>query len=586
MKINRDVRKLADTALGKHPADLVVKDGTLMDVYTGRMLPGRSVAMVDEWIAYAGPDAEHTVGPNTRIIDAGGRIICPGFIDAHTHLINYFNISDFLSYAIPSGVTTLVTEVESYATVLGAEGVRIFLDQMYPCPIKLYALVPPMISLSPAVESLMTSEEQMVWLFEDPRVIGLGESFWQGAILTSDCRVLDLISEARKAGKSIQGHAAGAFDRKLAAYGATGVESCHEAISTEDVLNRLEMGFYAMIREGDIRRDLEIILPLKDKVDFRRMILVTDGTNPSLLMKRGYMHDVVQKAVDLGIDPMDAVRMATLNPAEHLGLDTLIGGIAPGRHGDLLLLAEPGVMKPEMVISKGRVVAERGQMTVSIPNAGYPERLMNTVKAAPITPLDLRTLKSLTDGEGKVRTLDIQPGGLVAREGRVGAKILGEQLVADPENDLLKIVFMERISGRGETFVGFVRGWGQKKGAVATTLCWDAGGILGIGENDEDLADAVNRVIEMQGGTAVFVDGTLKMDISLRAGGYVSEMKMPELSERLDRFQNTMASLGVTPHFAHLTLSVLTTPAIPFIRMTEKGYYRFREGDVVGLNPQ
>jgi len=200
--------------------------------------------------------------------------------------------------------------------------------------------------------------------------------------------------------------------------------------------------------------------------------------------------------------------------------------------------------------------------------------------------LDLRTLKSLTDGEGKVRTLDIQPGGLVAREGRVGAKILGEQLVADPENDLLKIVFMERISGRGETFVGFVRGWGQKKGAVATTLCWDAGGILGIGENDEDLADAVNRVIEMQGGTAVFVDGTLKMDISLRAGGYVSEMKMPELSERLDRFQNTMASLGVTPHFAHLTLSVLTTPAIPFIRMTEKGYYRFREGDVVGLNPQ
>ena len=585
MENRRDLRKLADTALGNHPADLVVKGGVLMDVYTGRTLPGRSVAMLGEWIAYVGPDAEYTIGGETEVIDAGGRIICPGYIDTHTHLTSYFNINDFLSYAIPSGVTTLVTETEGYGFALGAEGVEIFLDQVDPCPIKMYVLVPPMISLSPAAKSLIISKEQLAGLFEDPRVIGLGEPFWQGAILTRDNRVLDLMAETQRIGKSVQGHAAGAFDRKLAAYVATGVESCHEAISTDDVLNRLEMGLYAMIREGDIRRDLEIILPLKDKVDFRRMILVTDGTNPSLLLKTGYLHDVVQKAVDLGIEAMDAVRMVTLNPAEHLGLDTLIGGIAPGRHGDLLLLEEPGNMKPEVVISKGRVVAEKGQMSISIPDAAYPEPLMNTVKASPISPLDLKISRSLTDGEGQVRTLDIQPGGLVAREGRAAPRVMAEQLVADPENDLLKIVFMERISGRGEMFVGFVRGWGQKRGAVSTTLCWDAGAIVGIGENDEDLAHAVNRVIEMQGGTAVVVDGTLKVDVPLRAGGYVSELKMPELSERLNRFQKTMVSLGVIPAFAQLALTVLTTPAIPFIRMTEKGYYRFRENDFVGLKP-
>lgn len=585
MENRRDLRKLADTALGKHPADLVVKNGVLMDVYTGRMLPGRSVAMVDEWIAYVGPDAEYTIGGETEVIDAGNRIICPGFIDTHTHLLNYFNINDFLSYAIPSGVTTLVTEAESYGFALGAEGVKIFLDQVDPCPIKMYVLVPPMISLSPMTKSLMISKEQLAGLFEDPRVIGLGESFWQGAILTRDNRVLDLMAETQRIGKSVQGHAAGAFDRKLAAYVATGVESCHEAISTDDVLNRLEMGLYAMIREGDIRRDLEIILPLKDKVDFRRMILVTDGTNPSLLLETGYLHDVVQKAVDLGIDAMDAVRMVTLNPAEHLGLDTLIGGIAPGRHGDLLLLGDLGNMKPEVVISKGKVVAEKERMRIAIPDAGYPEALMNTVKAAPISPLGLKISKSLSDEAGQVRTLDIQPGGLVAREGRASPRVMAEQLVADPENDLLKIVFVERISGRGETFVGFVRGWGQKRGAVATTLCWDAGAIVGIGENDEDLVHAVNRVIEMQGGTAVVVDGTLKMDIPLRAGGYASELKMPELAERLNRFQETMASLSVIPDFALLALSVLTTAAIPFIRLTEKGYYRFRENDFVGLTP-
>ena len=182
-----------------------------------------------------------------------------------------------------------------------------------------------------------------------------------------------------------------------------------------------------------------------------------------------------------------------------------------------------------------------------------------------------------------VRTMDIQQGGLVAREGRGRPIVVSGLLAADPGKDLLKIFFMERISGRGESFIGFVRGWGQKRGAVATTLCWDAGGIIGIGENDEDLAAAINRLIDLQGGTSIFVDGGLKMDIPLRAGGYVSELKMPELADRLKSFQEIMTSLGTTLDFAHLSLSVLTTPAIPFIRITEKGYYRFREGDVVGL---
>ena len=585
MEKKKNLRKLADTAMGKYPADLVVKNGVLMDVYTGRMVPGRSVAMVDEWIVYVGPDADYAVGPETEVIDAGGRIICPGYMDVHTHLLNYFSISEFLRHAIPCGVTTVLTETESYAFSLGAEAVKAFLEQIDPCPIKIFVTVPPMISMSPATESIMITKEQLADLYKDPRVLGLGEPFWQGAILTRDPRVLDLMAGTQNSGKSLQGHAAGAFDRKLAAYVATGVESCHEAISPEDVLNRLEMGLYAMIREGDIRRDLEIILPLRDKIDFRRMILVTDGTNPNLLLKTGYLQDVVQKAVDLGVSPMDAVRMVTLNPAEHLGLDNLLGGVAPGRYGDLLLLGDPEHMKPEMVISKGRVVAEKGRLCIPIPDAVTPEILLHTVNAKPISQGDLKISKSLTDEAGQVRTLHIQTGGLVAREGRAAPTVSGKYLMADPEKDLLKTVFIERISGKGEAFLGFVQGWGQKEGAVATTTCWDVGGIVGIGANDEDLADAVNRVIEMQGGMALVVNGSPKAEIPFQAGGYVSELKMPELAERLDGFQNTMASLGVVYEPALLSLSVLTTAAIPFIRLTERGYYRFRENDFVGLLP-
>ncbi len=583
MEKQKDVRKLIDTALGNHPADLVIRDGNLMDVYTGRMLPHRSVAMLGEWIAYVGPDADAAIGKDTHVIEADGRTLCPGFIDAHTHLITYWNIADFLSYAIPCGVTTLFTEMESPAFVLGAKGVEAFLDQIGDRPIKIFGLIPPMVSLSSSSETLHITRDQLSSLLKDPRVMGLGESFWQGAILDGNNRVLDLMQDTLAAGKAVEGHSAGAFGTKLAAYAAAGAGSCHEAISTEDVVSRLELGLYAMIREGDIRRDLEILLPLKDKIDFRRVILVTDGTNPSDLIERGYMNDVVQKAIDLGLEPMEAVRMATLNPAEHFGLENQIGGISPGRYGDLLLLPEPGIMKPDLVVSKGRIVAENGKPTVPIPEIPYPDIFRNTVKVMPISAADLLVPESSIGTDGIVRTIDIQPGGLVTREGRAAPRVGDGHLAPDVENDLLKIVFIERVTGKGRKFIGFVKGWGQKKGAAATTLCWDAGGIMGIGANDEDLAQAINRLIEIQGGATLVADGHLLSELPLRVGGYISELKVPEIAERLEKFQDSVAALGGAMHFAHLTMNVMTTGAIPFIRMTEKGYYRFRENDIVGL---
>ncbi len=583
MEQQKNTRKLIDTALGNAPADLVIRDGVLMDVYTGRMVPHRSVAITGKWIAYVGPDADHAIGKNTRVIEAEGRVLCPGFIDAHTHLTSYWNMADFLTYAIPCGVTSFFTEVESQAFVLGHKGVEAFLEQTEGQPVKIYVFIPPMVSLGPSCERLFITREHLSVFLKHPRVRGLGESFWQAAVLGGDDRVLNLMQDTLAAGKSVEGHSAGAFDRKLAAYTAAGAESCHEAISTEDVVSRLELGLYAMIREGDIRRDLDIILPLKGKIDFRRIILVTDGSNPSILLQQGYMGDLVQKAVDLGLEPMEAVRMATLNPAEHFGLANQIGGISPGRFADLLVLPNPRVMKPDFVISMGRVVAEKGRVCTPIQEILYPDFLRKTVRARPISVDDLAIPDSCLSTDGTVRTMDIQPGGLVTREGRAVPRKEAGYLSADPEKDVLKIFFLERVSGESWKFAGFVRGWGQKKGAVATTLCWDAAGILGIGANDEDLVQAVNRLIDIQGGAVLVEDGRIVTELPLRITGYISELKMPEIAEKLEEFQTSVASLGGTMSFAHLTMNVMTTGAIPFIRMTEKGYYRFRENDIVGL---
>lgn len=580
---NRDNRRLLETALGNQPATLVIRDGTLLDVYTGRVVPHRSLAIAGKWIAYVGPDASHTIGEETRLIDADGRILAPGYIDPHTHIANYCDISDILQYAIPGGTTTFVTEVESYGFAAGSEGLWAFLEQIRNRPVKIFCLIPPLVTLSPAVEPLFISREEMTELLREDVVLGLGESYWQNAILTSDDRVLELMRETLKAGKSVQGHAAGASDRRLAAYGSVGALSCHEAVSPEDILARLELGFCTMLREGFIRRDLESLRPLIGTIDLRRCTLSTDGVDPELLLSQGYFQNVVQKAVDMGLTPLEALRMATLNPAEHFGLDHLVGGLSPGRFADVLLLPEMGMMKPDLVISEGRVVAENGRTIVPLPRIPYSVNLYTTIRMPPVTPETFTLPREAGLYGESIRTVEIQSNGLVTREGHFMIPEGAEEISPDPQKDLLKLVFIERVSGRGEKFVGFVRGWGQKKGAVASSLAWDVSGIVAVGANDRDLAVAVNRVIRDQGGTALALEGEISLHIPFPVAGYVSEMKILDLARELEAFKRATRELGVTHDSPHLTLITLTSAAIPFIRITEKGYYRFRENDYVGL---
>ncbi len=581
--IERPLRRLMETALGHEPADLIIRDGALIDVYSGRLLPHHSVAIRGPWIVYVGPDVDAMIGAKTRIIEAQGRVVSPGYIDPHTHIANYCDICDILGYAIPCGTTTFVTELEAYAFALGAEGVRAFLEQIRNLPVKIFCLVPPMVTLSPAASQLFIGGEDFTELLGDERVLGLGESYWQNAILPPDDRILDLIRETQETGKSVQGHAAGAHGQRLAAYVAAGAQSCHEAVSPDDVLARLTSGLYAMLREGYIRRDLECIEPLIGKIDLRRCTLCTDGVDPELVLTRGYYHEVVQKAVDLGIDPIEAVRMASLNPAEHLGLDHLLGGLAPGRFADILLLPELGVMKPEFVLSQGRIVSDKGRVTVPLHRVPYPDTLRKTVNIPPITPDELAVPLTSCERTGTVRTLDIQSNGLVAREGRATVSSYAREVLPEPSKDFLKIVFIERVSGRGEKFIGFVRGWGQQKGAVASSLAWDVSGVVAIGADDRDLTLAVNRVIQDQGSTVLAVQGDIKHVVPFPIGGSISEESIEDLAATMKDFEGRLMDLGVTSPTPHLTLITLTSAAIPFMRITEKGYFRFREDDYVGI---
>jgi adenine deaminase len=579
---NKDNRELVETALGNRPADLVIRDGVLMDVYSGRLLSGRSIAVSGKWIACLGENVDQAIGENTRIIDAGGRVLAPGYIDSHTHIANYCDLSDILECMIPGGTTSVITEVETYSISLGVRGFKMFLDQVRNRPVNIFCLIPPMVSLSPAMDSRYITADQARELLKEEIVAGLGESYWQNVILTPDDRVLELMRETVRAGKAVQGHSAGASGRKLAAYAAAGAQSCHESVSAEDVLARLEMGFYNIIREGHIRHDLESIRPLIGRIDLRRCTLCTDGADPEGLLNRGYLVDVVQKAVDMGIELMDAVRMVTLNPAEHFGLSHLIGGLAPGRFADILILPEPGVMQPDIVISGGRETAKDGKTLVDLERIPFPDELLNTVHVPSVKPEDFRVSRASVKTD-VVRTIDIQSNGLVAKEGNMKIPGTSGDIVPDTGNDILKVVFIESVSGKGEKFTGFIRGWGQRNGAIASSLTWDSAGIIAIGANDKDIALAVNRIIEMQGGIALSVNGELKHSICYSIGAYSSLTPIRELNNDVTSLLDSLRDLGVRYDNPVLTLVTLTTGAIPFIRLSEKGYFRFRENDYVGL---
>jgi len=298
--------QLMKVALGEKKADIAVVNANVVNVYTGEILRDIAITIKGKWIAYVGKNAQDTIGPQTEVIDARGQTVIPGLIDGHTHLAWFYTAAEFLRYAIAGGTTTVFTEtLEPYA-VSGYDGVIDFLESLRDQPIKILATAPAMVSTSQTARGMLPETLEKILARDD--VIGLGESYWQ-AVLQEPDLLLPLFEKTLAAGKTLEGHSAGASDNKLAAYVAAGISSCHEPINAKQTLERLRMGLHIMVREGSIRRDLEEIAKIKDQgIDLRRLILSTDGVEPQDLIEKGYMEFVLQKAIDYGFDPISAIQ--------------------------------------------------------------------------------------------------------------------------------------------------------------------------------------------------------------------------------------------------------------------------------------
>jgi len=580
---SKEIKTLIDTALGEVKADMVITNAELVNVYSGELLKGYSVAIKGEKIAYLGENADHTIGPDTHVIDATGKTLIPGLIDAHDHVLFYFTVDEFLKYAMRGGTTTIITETCEASFTLGPRGIKQFLEAISDQPVKIFATVPPMATLSPVARPNALSPESLRRLLRQKGAIGLGETFWS-YVIDGDERILELIAETLNSGKTVEGHSAGARNNKLVAYTASGVSSCHEPITAEEVLERLRLGIHIMIREGDVRSDLETIARIKDEaIDFRRLILATDSVSTRYLMENGYMECLVQKAIDLGFDPIVAIQMATLNPAEHFHLDNVIGGIAPGKCADMVIIPDIRTIKAEMVISNGQIIAEGGKILVPPRSYNYPKSTLRSVHL----PRNLKPADFHIPSEGRSTPVTVrvihQATELVTKEEQVDITPRDGLLLADVERDILKVAVIDRTHNPGKMFTGFVTGFKIRKGACASTSIGDLSGIVVVGTNDDDMAGAVNRIRALQGGIVIYAGEKVLAELPMPIGGFMSDLPIEVMYQKIEEFQQKATELGTWLPNLQASVNQLATGSVPFFRICESGYIDIRKGELVDL---
>ncbi len=577
---DREIELLIDVALGKKRADLVVRNGRLVNVYTGEILDRQSVAVKGSRIAYVGEGIETMIGENTRVIEAAGQYIAPGLIDGHNHVDAVYRCSEFVRCVLPRGTTAVVTEVSAITNALGAEGLHWFVEDALSQPMRFYVVAPPLVPAYPKFETSRDfSFEDFKELMKKHFVVGVGETYWT-RVLEKDRRVLKQYAEALYQSKALDGHAAGAKGQKLQAYAAAGTTSCHETVTPEEALEKLRLGMYVMIREGFIRHDLEAICPIKDQpIDFRRVMLVTDTMSPEMMIREGLMNALTKKAVSLGFDPVRAVQMASINAAERYKLDDL-GGIAPGKLADILVIKDLEDFVCTWVIVGGEIVAREGSLLGEVGGCYYPPEFCESIRIPSVQPDDLRVPAS----RPKVKVRVVRARNETITDGVIEELNTVEgNVVSDPGRDILKMTVINKSSETLGRSMGFVQGIGLRRGAVATTLAWDTYNIVALGVSDQEIAFAINRLRELRGGIVVIEGETVLSELALPIGGMMSDSPMEVLSEQIDDLERAFQRLGSRLVRAYLVIQTLAFTGLPFLRLTDRGLLDLRKRQIVDV---
>ncbi len=579
-----ELERLIRGAMGEIKADLIINGGKLVNVYSGEILEGMEIAAIDGRICYVGPSAQHTRGARTEMLDASGCFLSPGFIDGHTHIGHYARPFENLQSFLPHGTTALVASCDELATVFGFRGLKLFLDEVEQHPLRVYTLLSMVAPQDPRLCSTaeFTNDEIAVAL-ADARVLGMGEIVSWLRLLQCDQDILESLALAHGNGQIIHGHTAGARDQKLCAVAAVGISSCHEPIRFEDALERLRLGYWTMLREGSLRQDLAATLPrlIAAGVNLQRLILVTDSMTPDDVEDLGHMDNVVRRAIEIGLSPLQAIQAVTLNAATYSGLEQDIGGIAPGRFADILLLDDLEHCHVREVLIAAKTVARGGVSEVKQQPIPVPPETMYSLKLGLEIGPELFRIAA-PNAKPKVRVMELVNQTITAERVLEFAAPNGF-VEANLSDDLLKVAMFDRHQRTKRVAFGFLKGFGAKIGAVGLTTNLDENTLMVVGSDDCDMALCANALLEAGGGLAMVDGGQVLEKLAFPAGGIFSLRPWREVGQGLRRMQNRLNEMGSPfdkPIFAVNFLPFVTLPAL---RITARGLVNAKERKIVSL---
>jgi adenine deaminase len=582
---------LVDVATGRKPADLVVRNGRWVNVFTGEIIPGTDIAVAAGRFAYCGPDAIHTIGPDTVVVDASGRYLVPGLCDGHMHVESgMVTVTEFCRAVIPHGTTSMFIDPHEIANVLGLPGVRLMHDEAAAMPINVHVQMPSCVPSAPGLETPGATigvddvAEAMGW----PNIIGLGEVMNFPGVVANDAKMAGEIAATVRAGKVVGGHYASPdLGPAFHGYAAAGPEDDHEGTRAEDAIARVRQGMKAMLRLGSAWYDVaaQVKAVTEGGIDPRNFILCTDDSHSGTLVREGHMDRVVRHAIAQGLKPVTALQMATLNTAEHFRLGREIGAIAPGRLADFLIVSDLAALAIDQVYARGVLMAEHGRLVVDIEPWPYPEAVKQTVRLAGkveasafdiVAPQGANTVRARVIGvvENQAPTKALEAD-LPVEDGLVAM---------DLANDVCQIAVVERHRATGKVTNAFVSGFRYSKPcAMASTVAHDSHHMIVVGTNKADMAMAANRLAEVGGGFVLVSEGRELAMVEMPIAGLMSDERAELVAAKAEKLTDAMREMGCTLNNANMQHSLLALVVIPELRISDLGLVDVRTFEIVDL---
>jgi adenine deaminase len=583
--------RLVDVATGRQPADLVVRNARWVNVHSGEVIAATDIAVAAGRFAYCGPDAAHTIGAATTVVDAGGRYLVPGLCDAHMHVESgMVTVSEFCRAVIPHGTTSMFIDPHEIANVLGLAGVRLMHDEAMAMPVNVYVQMPSCVPSAPGLEHAGASldaadvAEAMGW----PNIVGLGEVMNFPGVIANDPLMVAEIAATVKAGKTVGGHYA---SRDLGAafhgYVAGGPADDHEGTTLEDAIARVRQGMKAMLRLGSAWYDVaaQIVAVTERGIDPRNFILCTDDSHSGTLIHDGHMDRVVRHAIAQGLKPVTAIQMATINAAQHFGLEREIGSIAPGRRADFLIVSDLAALGIEAVYGRGTLLAKAGRLEADIPPYNYPASARNTVRLGKtLRAGDFDIAAPRAANRVRARVIGVIENQAPTRALEADLAVVDGLVAMDRKGDVCQIALVERHRGTGGVVNGFVSGFGYRQDcALASTVAHDCHHMIVVGTSKTDMAIAANTLGKVGGGVVLVSEGKVLALVEMPIAGLMSSERAEVVAAKAAGLTAAMQAVGCRLNNAYMQHSLLALVVIPELRISDVGLIdvtRFRKTEL------